>query len=61
MAKGSIMVKFANSMRGILNSFLNRSFPYLCLELNLPKSLYIYFPSDAFGGFRREFDGKRVF
>jgi FkbM family methyltransferase len=45
----STVFKLASIARGMLNKLLNKSLPYLYLELKLPMALHIYFPPDAFG------------
>jgi len=45
----SVTFKLAENARNVLNSFLNKSFPCIYLELKLSEILHIYFPSDAFG------------
>ena len=45
----SVAFKLASIARSMLIKLLNKSFPYLYLELKLPMALHIYFPPDAFG------------
>ena len=57
----SATAELANSLRRVLIMFLNKSLPYLYLELKSPTTFRIYFPSDAFGAIEENLIGNIYF
>jgi FkbM family methyltransferase len=57
----STVFKLASIARGMLIKLLNKSFPYLYLELKLPMALHIYFPPDAFAALEENLISRNIY